>query len=205
MIPSIAIENLLKGLPLFPEAFERAFAHLVQREGYFAHVKGDRGGMTYMGVARTFWPNLSLWMLIDAYVERLGRPLRWNERIDDPVVEARVKAFYYQHFWSKIKADQMGSASVAELLFDSYVHSGNRAIEWIQQAANEVGAIHLAVDRQFGPQTLLAVNACDPQRLFITLKALRAAYLGWLADNVSGQAKFRTGWLRRINAFRYEA
>lgn len=190
---------------IFSERFETAFHHLIEREGYYANLKGDQGGETYCGVARTFWPNLVLWHLVDAHKLALDRPLRWNERIDCPIVEAKVKAFYQVNFWNKIKADKITSECVALLLFDSYVHSGSRAIEWIQQAANEVGAIHLSVDRQFGPRTLAAVNACDAPRLFVTLKALRAAYLGWLADNVAGQSKFKKGWLRRINGFTYAA
>lgn len=201
----MAIDNLLRGLPLFPKAFDNAFAYLVQREGYYAHVKGDRGGMTYMGVARTFWPQLTLWVLIDAYVERLGRSLKWNERIDDPIIEARVKAFYYQNFWKPLRADKLASTSVAEFLFDSYVHSGNKAIKWLQEAVNEVGAISLKVDRQLGPKTLAAANACNQERLFNSLKERRRQYLEWLADNVAGQDKFKRGWLRRVDNFAYSA
>lgn len=205
MIPSIAIEQLLKGLSLFPPAFERAFSHLIHREGYFANVRGDRGGMTYCGIARNFWGKLTLWLLIDEYVDRLGRPLRWNERIPSATIEARVKAFYFQKFWTPLRADDINSTSVAEFLFDSYVHSGSKAIQWLQQAASEVGAIKLTVDRRIGPKTIAAVNACDPQRLFYAMQDRRAAYLNWLADNVAGQGKFKRGWMRRINEFSYEA
>lgn len=188
---------------LFTERFEKAFCHLIMREGYYANVRGDRGGETYMGVARNYWPDLPQWNLIDQYKERIGRPLKRNERINSEIIEAKVKAFYKQNFWSKIKGDDIHSEALALLLFDSYVHSGSRAIEWVQQAANEVGAIALQVDRKFGPATLSAVNASDPHRLFVSLRDRRANFLTWLAENVAGQEKFRRGWMRRINDFKY--
>ena len=190
---------------LFSDRFEKAFCHLIMREGYYANVRGDRGGETYCGIARNHWSKLALWSLIDEHKAALDRPLRRNERIHCQIIDAKVKAFYKQNFWSKIKGDDIHSEALALLLFDSLVHSGNRAVEWIQQSANEVGALKLVVDRQFGPATLRAVNACDSERLFATMKALRASYLSWLADNVAGQAKFKRGWMRRINEFNYAA
>ena len=47
--------------------FEQAFEKMIRNEGgYLLHkVSGDRGGQTYAGIARNFYPDWDGWDLID--------------------------------------------------------------------------------------------------------------------------------------------
>lgn len=195
--------------------FMKAFAHLERREGYYANVRGDRGGETYLGIARNFWQNdplgKEIWQFIDAYkVEIRPERLKRNYQIVDEGLKAMICHFYYQKFWKPNGCDLLGCEAIALLLFDAVVHSGSKADQWLQEAINEVGgpprgSILIKVDRQIGPKTIRAANLCDNYRLFEAFRHRRRNYLVWLADNVAGQAKFRRGWLRRIDEFTFDS
>ena len=199
--------QVLQDLEVADMRFRKALEHLLLREGFYANVKNDNGKETYCGVARAFHPYWSGWKHVDAYKRHIrkteGRKVQRNERIENDALDQAVASFYLEKFWQPIMGDMIHDEAVAMLLFDSYVHSGSKAVKWVQQAANQVGSIGVAVDWKFGGKTLLAVNLCNGERLFNAMKQLRKDYLTWLADNVADQAKFKRGWLRRINHFTY--
>lgn len=47
------------------ESFAKAFAATMQHEGEYANVVGDKGGETYMGISRVYWPSWAGWPVID--------------------------------------------------------------------------------------------------------------------------------------------
>ena len=69
--------------------------------GYQLHeVSGDRGGMTYAGIARNAWPKWPGWVKIDA-----------GEM--DGELTGLVRTFYKDHFWDKIRGDGITAQQVA--------------------------------------------------------------------------------------------
>jgi lysozyme family protein len=91
--------------------FNQAFDRTMKNEGGFVlhTVEGDRGGMTYAGIARNSWPKWSGWAAIDA-----GRT---------PQVQ-QVKDFYIAHFWHEAGCASINDQHVANDVFDFAVNAG---------------------------------------------------------------------------------
>jgi lysozyme family protein len=101
-------------------------------EGGYALVKGDRGGETYCGISRVWWPKWAGWKIIDAI--KAKRKIAHGEIIHDPVLEGLVDTFYKSTFWDILGADDIEDQQTAERLYDFGVTSGqSRSIKEIQE------------------------------------------------------------------------
>jgi lysozyme family protein len=159
----------------FLQAFERM---IVNEGGYKLHtVSGDRGGMTYAGIARNYWPNWPGWSYLD------------NQ--DTPPAEM-VRGFYRSNFWTPLRLEEVESQDVARTLFDFAVNAGVGTAAKLAQIV-----IGTTPDGKIGPKTLAALNNYDPE-LFLARYALAklARYEQIVTKNRS-QGKFLLGWVRR--------
>lgn len=169
--------------------FQPALRFTLQDEGGYANTPGDKGGETYEGIARNFWPHWLGWQVIDASKDSSGVPHGLAQNAD---LQADVEAFYRAQFWPG-SFDHLVSQSIASKLFDECVNMGMaHGVKCLQQA---VGG--LAVDGGFGPKTLAAVNAQSEAHLLPAfVQSLMARYRAIVAGD-PGQAKFLAGWLTR--------
>ena len=150
---------------------------MLVREGFWVHHPNDKGGETYRGIARVFWPAWQGWKIIDAYKASLGRSMRRNERIESEELDRLVLDFYRANFWQPIYGDDIWNESLVDLLFDSHVLMGRRAIKFLQVAINEVGGEpKIAVDWALGPRTLRRLHQVDNRLVFEKMKDLRERY-----------------------------
>jgi len=177
--------------------FEIAYQNTLKHEGGYANVSGDRGGETYRGIARVYHPSWEGWQLLDTYKLQNGG-IKHNVIIQDATLENLVKQFYYFRFWKHFNLDKINSAELATLVYDSVVHSGNRGIKFLQEAANMLGTA-LKVDGIIGNNTLTAINSLPAVKLHDTMKEVRLSFLRQLATG--DQAKFWNGWYNRIASF----
>lgn len=100
-------------------------------EGGWNHVANDRGGETYKGIARNFWPKWSGWKVIDAY--KKTRKLKNGDFIKDPALDKLVLDFYKKEFWDVVGGDQIEDQNTANTLYDFGVNAGyGRSIQNIQ-------------------------------------------------------------------------
>ena len=159
----------------FP-AFERM---IVNEGGYKLHdVPGDRGGMTYAGIARKKNPHWEGWDAID--------------RGETPS-SSLVRDFYRAEFWDALRGDEIVDQEVAQTLFDFSVNAGLKTAVKLAQVV--CGA---TPDGVLGPRTLAAVNA-TPAEMFKSRYAL--AKLARYRDIVTRdrtQLKFLLGWINRL-------
>ena len=101
-------------------------------------------------------------------------------------------------FWDKWKADSIKNQSIAMLLVDWVWGSGIYGIKYPQQI------LGVKVDGIVGEKTLAAVNNYPNQKeLFEKLWQRRKKHFEDIARN-SYKKKFLRGWLRRLDAFKYE-
>ena len=159
--------------------FLQAFEAMIRNEGgYVLHeVAGDRGGMTYAGIARKMNPQWPGWQAID--------------RGEIPA-SSLVRDFYRAGYWAPLRADEITGQAVARTLFDFAVNAGVKTAAKLAQIVAGV-----TPDGAFGPKTLAAVNAVDPEK-FVALYAL--AKLARYRDIVMrdrSQQKFLLGWINR--------
>ncbi len=133
----------------FLQAYERM---IVNEGGYVLHtVAGDKGGMTYAGIARNRWPQWAGWSVIDAGGE--------------PQADL-VRGFYRVNFWMALRLEEVQSQDVARTLFDFGVNAGVGTAAKLAQVV-----VGTTPDGRIGPKSLAAINAADPA-LFLARYAL---------------------------------
>ncbi len=159
----------------FSPAFEKM---IVNEGGYVLHtVPGDRGGMTYAGIARNAWPQWSGWERIDAGTM--------------PDANA-VRLFYVNHFWQPLRLTEVRDQRSAETLFDFGVNAGARTAAVLAQTV--VGA---TPDGAVGPKTLAAINAADAEMFVLAYALAKIARYRDIVTRDRTQLKFLLGWINR--------
>jgi len=146
------------------------------------NIPGDRGGMTYAGIARNANPGWEGWPTIDSG----GKPSL------DAVV-----AFYKLRYWDPLWGDKITSQGVADAIYDFGVNAGvSRAVTVAQLA---IGAVR---DGQMGPNTLKAINADNEAHFCAAFADYRLAFYNDIVRRNPEQAKFIRGWTARAERFR---
>ncbi len=184
------------------KTFDELFDGVIKHEGFYANVAGDRGGETYMGIARNLHPNWKGWMLIDVYKEAFGE-IKRNTKIENPELTQMVKGFYKKTFYDSYRIGDIKNGSLQEIIFDWCVNSGHWGSRGVQRVLNQFFNADLKMDGIIGNQTLSAINACDSKTLFDAIKISRIRYYHTIAKKGENQ-KFLKGWLRRIEAIEFE-
>ena len=160
----------------FLPAYERT---TLNEGGYELHkVDGDRGGLTYAGIARNKWPSWAGW----AHIDR-------GETPPTPM----VRDFYRANFWAPICGEQIEDQRVAETVYDFAVNAGTRTAIMLAQAV-----VKTTPDGVMGPVTLAALNDHDPD-LFVARYAIaKLARYAEIVRRDRAQSKFLLGWINRL-------
>lgn len=174
-------------------------AYLIGRnnEGGYSLDKDDRGGETYAGIARNYWPQWEGWKIIDA-IKKIGS-IKKGQIIHDTQLEAMLESFYKKNFWDRIHGDEINSQQVANIFYDWTLTSG-KAIKRVQ---NIIG---VSTDGKFGPNSLKEMNEYisikGQQELFEKIKNSRREY--YLSIGIGNNSKFLKGWINRVDSFNYK-
>jgi lysozyme family protein len=184
------------------KTFDELFDGVLKHEGYYAHVIGDRGGETYMGVARNLHPDWEGWQYIDAYKETYGK-IKWNYKIDVPELTQLVKDFYKKTFYKKFSIDGILHGSLQEIIFDWCVNSGYWGARGVQRVLNQFFGADLSIDGIIGKMTLASIAQCQPEELFSEIKKARIRYYHKIAKKGKNHL-FLEGWLKRIGSIEFE-
>lgn len=162
--------------------FEPAFQKTLRNEGGFLlhNVAGDRGGMTYAGIARNANPDWPGWKLID------------RDDLSNPQLTPMVRELYQKLYWDPIKGDQITSQGIAEAVYDFAVNAGVRTASKLAQIV-----VDTTPDGYIGDKTIAALNAQD-ESVFVARYALaKVARYAEICNRDKGQSKFLLGWLNR--------
>lgn len=134
----------------------------------------DRGGETKFGVAKNANPDLNI------------TTLTWEQ----------AKATYFIRYWLAGKCDQL-PGRVAVLHFDGCVNHGiKRANMFLQRAAG------VTPDGAIGPVTIAKIKQLNEIQLVNSICDQREQFYRQIVANRPTQAKYLTGWLRRITEMR---
>lgn len=154
---------------------------ILKREGGYVNHPDDKGGPTNMGVTRK---TLSKWrgvVVSPSDVENLRLP------------EARI--IYKALYWDLPGFDALNLHYVlAEMVFDTAIHSGPRRAKQLLQKAAGVKA-----DGLIGPLSREAIQAHEPIELASAFIGERVEFLGKLITKKPSQAVFAFGWMVRMN------
>lgn len=159
-------------------------------EGGYVNHPNDKGGPTNKGVTLETW-------------KKYGRDINGDGVIDEKdlklITEEDATRIMKRNYWDKIRADEIESQSIANLLVDWVWGSGTgQSIPIVQQM---VGA---TADGVIGPQTIAAINAQDPKEFFEKLHARRHVYFNRIVDSHPEQESFIKGWRRRLDSIQFE-
>ena len=158
--------------------FLPAYEAMIRNEGgYVLHnVPGDRGGMTYAGIARNMNPQWEGWALIDR---------------GEQVPAHMVREFYKANYWAPIRGDELQHQSTAQAIFDFHVNAGAVARKLAQLV---VGA---TPDGVIGAKTAAALNAYDPDKFVLAYALAKIARYRDIVTRDRTQGKFLLGWINR--------
>lgn len=106
--------------------FEKAFAKTAKKEGGYVNNPNDKGGETYMGICRKFYPKLGMWKTIDKLIKvQLMKIKEINNFLkNDEDTQKDVKGVYYEKYWKPLRLDEVSSQKIAEQLFDDAINRG---------------------------------------------------------------------------------
>lgn len=193
-------------------SFEAAYNHTAPLEGGYVNDPKDRGGETYCGISRKFWPNWAGWAKIDVYkqmypntssfsADQFIKALRADEWL-----ETQVKLFYKENFWDECQCEWMPH-EVAKEVYDTAVNQGvGTACKYLQEALNllnDGGKLYadVQVDGKVGGNTMTALRAYLKVRTqSVLLKALNGLQLQRyikIAQKDSIQERYFYGWLKQ--------
>lgn len=185
----------------FTPAFQKTLGH----EGGYSDHPADRGGETYRGISRVFFPDWPGWRRIDAAKRAASFPA--NLARNNGLQQA-VEAFYREQFWDRLRGDQIADQEVAEEVFDTAVNMGTRrGGRYLQEALNLLNRNQqnypdLVVDGAIGPKTLAALDTLlrldrGGGNLLRVLNVLQGASYVEIMRNDPTQEVFARGWLKR--------
>lgn len=113
--------------------------------------------------------------------------------------ETAVQQFYHDNIWDSW-FPQVASDEVCKRVFDYAVNANrNQAVKCLQQAVNSLNAngTQLKEDGGWGPMTLAAVNAADPDALVTAFKAKRLAHYQAIVAANPARAQYLNAWTAR--------
>lgn len=160
-----------------------------RNEGGYANNPADRGGETFMGIARNFHPGWVGWAQIDAVKLDASFPKNIEGDVN---LEDAAADFYRENFWNPIHGDELPLA-VAVCLFDMAVNSGpTTAVRVLQKCLP--GA---SVDGVVGPKTVKIAHENKKQAVYDFLTE-RLLFFKNIMDKDPSQNTFARGWFSRV-------
>lgn len=177
--------------------FEIAEAETGRFEGLYANNPADRGGETYAGIARKFWPNWSGWKQIDHIKATHGKsaPVINKFAKADHLLHKNISAFYKANFWDVNSLDKFEDQQIANSVYDFGVNAGTKkAAKVLQQV------LGIEQDGVIGPKTIGIINAYKFRQTHFSYNELRRQYYLKLAQNPT-QHQFLKSWLSRLKPY----
>lgn len=159
-------------------------------EGGWSDHPNDHGGKTNMGVTLTTWKSVGYDKDMDGDID--ADDLRLINK--DDVIQRVMRPW----FWNKMRADDIESQAVANIIVDWAWMSGP-----VNVAKRIQTILGVKADGVFGPITVKAINGTKPYNLFCCIWQIRDSFYKDIIRKDPTQEKFRNGWLRRLYAIRF--
>jgi len=114
------------------------------------------------------------------------------------ITKEKAKQLYKKHFWDDIQGDKLINQSIANLIADHAINSGEFPIGNIVQRIlkNDFGKA-IKIDGDIGSITAPIINSVNQKTLFDKIKVARANYY----NGLGGQ--FLNSWLNRLKNFEF--
>lgn len=185
--------------------FNEAFQVILKNEGGYNNHPEDKGGETYRGIARVYFPNWPGWAIIDkvkADRAKKGDRIKSEEIINNDELNFLVRDFYQKNKWANKGLDQIKNAGVATLLFDMSTQHGNwaRVVNLSLLGKPIKNWFDNSVPNTLTKQTVDNVNNA-PESSYYTIANARKQYVQYLLDTGRLSRTFENGIMSRVNKF----
>lgn len=163
-------------------SFEPAYERTIRNEGGYRleNVPGDRGGLTYAGIARNANPSWPGWAIID------------RGDMNNPQLTPLVRELYKKTYWETIKGDDIKAQGIAEAIYDFAVNAGVRTASKLAQIV-----VNTTPDGYLGDKTVAALNTWDESAFIANYALAKVARYTEICNRDRSQGKFLLGWLNR--------
>ncbi len=176
--------------------FRVSFKYIMSLEGWYANVDFDKGGETYAGISRKFYPKWLGWQYLDKYKWKNGGKIAWNTHIPDKMLDFYVQDFYLS-LWVSEKWYDVIDQKVANHSIDLRIN-GTTGIRIIKKTLVDLGW-KLPVNNNMDSITIVLMNKSNKYVYLRTLKYRREAFYHSIVKRDSTQRKFLSNWLSRSN------
>lgn len=144
-------------------SFNEAFENTLKHEGGYSDHPSDKGGETYKGISRRYWPKWGGWRIIDQIKKDYPAGC-WKASFEGSIdLGEFVESFYRYHFWDKLNCVHMPQ-EIANELFDTSVNMGiGYGAKCLQNALNKLNRNQkdypdLKVDGSLGNKSIDAIE-----------------------------------------------
>ena len=153
-------------------------------EGGYLDNPNDRGGATNSGVT------------LAVYQSVYGKNKTKNDL--KKMTSDQWDYIFTKLYWNKWKADEIKNQSIANILVDWVWMSGYGTIKKIQSLFG------LTADGIVGNKTISYINSHDQEEVFNKILNRRKQFYESLVKNNPSQRVFLTGWMNRLNTFKFQ-
>jgi len=176
--------------------FKLYLPKLLQYEGKYSNNPNDAGGETYKGISRVNHPKWLGWNIIDSLKHFSAFP---NNLESNDTLQGLVSSFYKYEYWDKYQADNINNQSIAELLVDWEVNSGEPGVAIPQKL------LGLVPDGIAGPKTIASINLTNQQDFFNAVVGAHDTFYKQLVVKHPNDQEFLKGWETRLYAHVFQA
>jgi len=189
--------------------FKKAFLKTSDIEGGYSNNPLDKGGETYRGISRRYFPDMKLWEIIDIEKKKPGPdPINNISPSVRKGLDDLVFLFFKENFWNRFLGDEISNQEIAEELYDTSVNMGiSRAITFLQISLNVLnrnGDVYpdIVEDGKIGSTTLKTLNTYlkydKPELLLKIMNVLQGMhYIEFMRESPTQEA-FARGWFSRV-------
>lgn len=193
--------------------FDIAYAPLKDFEGGYDNDPDDRGGETYAGISRKFFPSWQGWKIIDQIKKSNISKTAINKTAKaDQLLQDYVRAWYKTNWFDALGLGDLPQP-LANEIFEQSVNLGKagsgKKVQIICNAYNYLSGAKklftdLKVDGAIGPKTLAALkiilaNKANAASLVHALNCMQGAHYLELAAKKFTQRKYTAGWMKRTH------
>jgi len=159
--------------------YKEAIELVLKHEGGYSKDVVDRGGETFKGISRRFFPKWKGWEIVEVD--------HFDSRLDDLVVD-----FYKTYFWDSLVLSDVEDDFVASMLLNIGVNQGKRSV-----AKKIQRILGVTVDGVIGPITIGKLNEAHRDAFVYQFIIETIELYTHIINKDRGQKKFITGWLNR--------
>lgn len=185
--------------------FDKVYNKTMVHEGGYVNDPVDRGGETYRGISRRWWPYWRGWKIIDSL-----KPITDTGILDNHInLQNLVRSFYETEFWIKPGLHRIDKIEpkMAEKIFDTGINVDmSRACKWFQISLNLLNRNQkyyndIIVDGKIGPKTALtfekALKSSPLKRIVVVFAIHQGEHYKNIMISDRSQEKY-VGWFDRV-------